>query len=270
MKKTKSLLLLVLFLMSIISCRKSDRDYDTDTTSVAEYISAQHITLQLIKTIQRVALVYKGIAALDTGIILPQLTSCDTILVDTLSFPKKIIFNFKENCQYQNVIYQGKMTAEIYGKWPQPNVLMNITFDSFSIDDYLFGNMIQLKCTGQNNGKWNFILQTPDTIALMKNKKLFMLFSYWLLSENFNNTLSLTDDEIEITGKSQGITFKGVSYQCEITTSVRYTYDCRYPLSGTEQLKPGSLSRRIIDYGSGTCDNIATINLNSVKKEISF
>jgi hypothetical protein len=66
------------------------------------------------------------------------------------------------------------------------------------------------------------------------------------------------DDEIEVTGWATGSSSKGWVYTHTITKPVVLARICRFPLSGTIYVENMN-SEFTLDYGTGECDNIATI-----------
>jgi hypothetical protein len=81
-----------------------------------------------------------------------------------------------------------------------------------------------------------------------------------------------TDKEDDIYYKSGSGTLSindTLTYSRTITTPLLYDKSCEYIISGTVELyKKGNTV--VIDYGDGTCDNIATVTTDGTTEEISL
>ncbi len=71
-----------------------------------------------------------------------------------------------------------------------------------------------------------------------------------------------SDDIYSITGSADGSTFEGVSYTANITQALIVQVGCRWIQAGTFDLTPVGLATRSFDYGSGACDDDATLTVN--------
>ena len=71
-----------------------------------------------------------------------------------------------------------------------------------------------------------------------------------------------TDDIYSITGSADGTTFEGQAYTASITQALIVQVGCRWIQSGTFDLTPTGFATRSFDYGSGACDNDATLTVN--------
>lgn len=71
------------------------------------------------------------------------------------------------------------------------------------------------------------------------------------------------DDVYNITGSASGTSAKGTPFTVNITSPLVKAMNCRWFESGTVDFTPGSKPTRHVDFGNGTCDNIATVTINS-------
>lgn len=54
------------------------------------------------------------------------------------------------------------------------------------------------------------------------------------------------------------------TWERDIVSPLRIQLSCRWIVSGTVEIRPESLPLRILDFGNGECDNIATVLVNGV------
>src|SRR6185369_4952907 len=71
------------------------------------------------------------------------------------------------------------------------------------------------------------------------------------------------DDEYMITGSANGTSFNGTSYTLSITQALHVDLSCRWIRDGKFDFTPGARATRHFDYGSGNCDNNATVTINN-------
>ena len=93
----------------------------------------------------------------------------------------------------------------------------------------------------------------------------------WALS--FSSTKTLTqiagmedtdssNDVFQLTGNSNGITREGKPFSLNILIPIVKKYSCSWLDSGQAVLAPEGLADRIVDFGTGTCDNKGTVTIN--------
>ncbi len=81
----------------------------------------------------------------------------------------------------------------------------------------------------------------------------------WISGET---TLNWQDDRYLITGNANGTNFEGNSYTVLITHALDIDFSCFWIKEGTFDLTPTGKATRTFDYGSGICDNQASITVN--------
>jgi hypothetical protein len=77
-----------------------------------------------------------------------------------------------------------------------------------------------------------------------------------------DNTYIRWDDVYLITGTSEGVRPSGLTWTKEIITPLRRELTCRFLVSGSIEIAPEDKPVRLLDYGNGDCDNIATVTVN--------
>ena len=80
-----------------------------------------------------------------------------------------------------------------------------------------------------------------------------------------DTTLMLADDVYQISGTGSGVRANGNTYSTLILTPLvrKMAQGCRrHFVSGQLRISPGNHPDRVIDYGIGTCDNLATVTIN--------
>lgn len=111
-------------------------------------------------------------------------------------------------------------------------------------------NIINGHCT---NGTWNI-----DYVGTKTMKQI----------AGFSTKLDASDDIYSITGNSSGKNREGRNFTTSITSALIKKTNCKWLTSGTLELTPDGFATRIVDFGSGTCDDDATFTVNG--QTVSF
>lgn len=84
----------------------------------------------------------------------------------------------------------------------------------------------------------------------------------------YNTKGDVSDDQFSMTGSSSGKNREGRNFTTNITNALIKKASCKYISSGTLELTPDGFKTRIVDFGSGTCDDDATFTVNG--QTVSF
>ena len=84
-----------------------------------------------------------------------------------------------------------------------------------------------------------------------------------------NTPLFLLDDAYEIVGTSSGTNSSGKTYSFATQTPLLKSIGCQWIKSGKLSIKREGKKDALIDYGTGTCDDKATLNVGTWTKEIT-
>ena len=95
-------------------------------------------------------------------------------------------------------------------------------------------------------------------------------------TRTWERATSPLNDVVRLIGNASGVRRDGVAYTSDITTELVFQASCiasgtaRIPVSGVKELNWNDNSL-IVDFGDGTCDNLASFTLNgvTVEKEVN-
>jgi hypothetical protein len=83
------------------------------------------------------------------------------------------------------------------------------------------------------------------------------------------DTYVWSDDEYQLTGSGSGVNQNNISYTANITTALHRLMSCKYIDKGVIEFSNEKGATRVIDYGNGTCDNIATVTVTGSRGRTS-
>jgi hypothetical protein len=254
-------------LVSLSSCRKDQLDNDTNAakyeSSVELYFNETNdIADQVAKT---------G----STGLRLAEadglLSDCATITYDTSSMvsannPDTLVIDFGSGCVGNDgKTRAGKLIVSKTGPYFATGTVIVITPDAYTVNGNLLAGYRRLTNAGNNDqGQPVFNVEMNANLTLASNGGVVTWTANrvrtWL--EGFNTPGIFADDVLSITGTSNGTKVNGDSWTSVINTPLTFKRVCRQFVSGTRTVSPENRPERLIDYGTGACDNTATVTIN--------
>ncbi len=273
MKITKriTLLALVLFIgFSYSACRKNDRDKDTDTSASIDNAVAENAF----------AGIFKSIGEFTDSLSQLRVSSCASYsifptIVDTTTWPKTLTINYgTSNCLCADGnMRRGIITAVFTGQYRTAGTVITVSTSNYYHND----NAVQAGThTITNNG-----LNTSGNLSYTINvQNATITTSKGTISWNSlrtrewisgaSTTSNPFDDVYSITGTANGTAVNGNTFTVTIDNPLIVALNCKYIQQGKLTLTPANLSPRIIDFGSGACDNAATITINGVVYDVTM
>jgi hypothetical protein len=250
----------------ISSCKKEDnKDNDnivpthpqTSVTSASDNATAESIWGGIFKQADN--------AAHNAG-NLKELSGCPTITIDNLSsYPITITIDFGTACTCQDGrIRSGIILAVLSAPYPDSASVLTITLQNYheiiNGTDYAVTGTETVTNLGLNTvGNHVYDVQVTNAIISSINGTISWTShrqNEWI--EGDNTLLNIWDDVYLVTGSADGTNQNGETFEINITTALRVEASCAYIVSGTLEILTDANPPIVVDYGNGTCDNIAT------------
>jgi hypothetical protein len=195
-----------------------------------------------------------------------QLGPCATISFDTVGGARSMIINYgTSGCE----CWDGKMrSGEILLTWNGRYIDSGSVFSVVTVNYWINSNKLDIHKTVTNNGvdssgDPSFSIVDSDTLTLDTTNQIVTLNSNRLRTWTAGfNTLNPFDDTYSITGSGSGTDRNGNAFGFAITNPLIFKMDCPWIESGTIDFTTPAFSQLSLDYGNGTCDNIATLDEN--------
>jgi len=270
----KTIKFLSLFLIiSTLSFTACDDDNDTADPDVASIVNATDLYVtEDVDEETSDETVYSKTAS-DVS------ATCFTVEVipndDGSFWPRNWVIDFgTDGCEsYLGITRTGKIYMSLTDYWKNVGSLRTTTFEDFFVDGNQIEGVKTVENIGENadgllswerkieNGKVTFADGTSTTIDC--NRVSVMVAGA--------DTFVFADDEYDVTGTSSGVDRNGVPFTTEITVPLHFINGCRFPVSGELTITSEGLDTPIvIDYGDGTCDNLATQTIGTEVTEIEL
>ncbi len=199
------------------------------------------------------------------------LSGCATVSLDTTVFPRELTIDFgDENCLCNDGRYRrGKILLTFNGRYWWPGTVITYGFDNYFVNDNQVDGTKTITNMGFNDdGHMYFNIEVVGVIYLSGGGTLSWSTSKVREWVEGQTTWNIMDDVYHITGTSNGIRPSGETWTRVITNPLRVEIGCRWIVSGTMEITPEGLPVRYFDWGTGECDNIATVLVNGVSYTI--
>ncbi len=247
------------------SCNKVDQQVD-DTSAAADDAFAESIYTDATNIADEA---YAGGDGLKSGDGDNQfLSGCATVTLDTTATPRELIIDFgEENCLCRDGRYRrGKIIVTFTGRYRMPGTVITYGFDEYHVNDNQVDGTKVITNMGPNqNNNLYYNIEVVGVIYRANNGGT-LSWNSSRVREWIQGVFTFTrwDDIYLITGTADGIRPNGQTWEREIINPLRVDLSCRWIVSGTMEIQPEGLPLRILDYGAGECDNIATVLVNGV------
>ncbi len=249
------------------SCHRSDRDEDTDLNSATDMSYGESEWNDIYTQLDEVAAV---LADVNRTIAPPSTLVCATVTVNpplpSTVFPKTVTIDFGTvNCMGPDgKNRRGQLIAVFSGKYRDSLTVITINTNGYYVNDNRITGTKTITNRGHISGIMTFSVVVQNGMIMRPDGKTMTWNSTrtrrWIAGES---TLGIVSDDVyEITGTASGTGFKGNSFTVTITSPLTIAMNCRWITKGTLNLQPANLYERIVDFGSGTCDDQATVTIN--------
>ena len=276
MKTKVFLMMTALALFSFFSCTKDTNpieqasadlvDDDAVTQDAYEDVSA---------TVDNATLIMENLGLLkgdfESGVVLAD--SCPTITISTGTFPKTITIDYGTGCSgFNGSTRSGKIIITASDRRTVVNATRTVTFDNYYFNGIKIEGTKEFKNLGPNSNQNIEISDklTDGKLTLPDGKTIQRSFVHkreWITGWA---TKTIWDDECLITGTATGTNINGVSYTNTIQTALDWKRVCEFIVSGSVKFERTGVEPVVLDYGSGVCDNIATVSRGSKTKQITL
>lgn len=275
-RKSLSLLCVVALVLGFSSCQKEDTMDQKIALAEDEAISDSYFSQAIAETddLGDVAMVFENlpvdITAKTAGTppVAPPVSGSRVVTVTPeVGFPKTITITFTDWKVGERPAKNGVIQIVITGPMHRAGTSRTITFQNFTIG----GNLMEGTKTITNvdgitvtitlrGGKITFQDGTFITREVSRTRKWIA----GILTPRF-----IWDDEFQIEGTVSGVNRRGEQYSVVITKPLIRRMACLWLVEGTVTMRRGDRSL-VLDYGNGTCDDLATITANGETREITL
>ena len=264
----KWMLVIILGLViTVTSCKKEASNPNDDTSVSQDDSFAEGIYDEVTNIVDEAYdLSSNGLKSATAETIF--LGPCVTISLDTTVYPRELTIDFgEENCLCNDGKYRrGKIIVSFTGKYRRPGTVITTGFDSFFVNDNQIDGTKVVTNMGKNDDGHPYFTVNVTGVIYKANDGGTLSWNADKIREWIEGytTRKFRDDVYLIYGSADGIRPNGDTWEREIINPLRVQLNCRFIVSGTMEIRPAGMSVRLLDFGDGECDNIATILIDGV------
>lgn len=190
------------------------------------------------------------------------------------TYPNTLTIDFGTGCTgYNGRVKSGQIIVEETGAYHDIGSVRTVTPQDFYVDDYHIEGSRTVTNAGLNEESqmyWTIAVEHTVTnpeggVATWTANRVRTLIEG-------GDTEGCMDNVISTTGGASGVAPNGEAFTSTITSPLIKRMDCRWPVSGVEELSiEGRDGVRTIDFGNGECDDKATVTTpNGDTREITI
>lgn len=211
--------------------------------------------------------------------------SCVSVTISPLQpgvFPKTVTIDFGAGCFSHGHLRSGKIKTVYSGPLRNPGSTATTTFENFKIDSISVEGTHKITNTTNNTPGANqrqFRIEVIDGKLTKPNGNCVQWNAVRSHTQiEGNGSVTPLDDIFQVRGTATGTVKRGnliVRWNAEITEPLVKKFVCRWISKGRIRTVRQGLPQdtpwvAILDYGSGTCDNQATLSINGNIRQITL
>jgi hypothetical protein len=271
---TKKLVILssfVLLAISFTSCKKDNtaniEEIETTFELSGNQAVADNLNQDAVDVIEEAAGRNNLLGQTASGIITTNnwLAPCAVITI-TGNFPtKNIKIDFGTGCLSPNGVFRkGIINVVLTDSIRNTGSTATVTLDNYYVNGYKKEGTITWTNTtvqGSNTRSWNRTVTNGKITAPSGNYWLHTANITFVQTAGVNTPLNITDDVYEITGARTVTNAAGKTRTSTTQTALQKKTACNNIDKGILSVQ-GPNHIALIDFGDGTCDNVATISID--------
>jgi len=185
--------------------------------------------------------------------------NCPQMDIEGEDYPKTITLDYGEGTELQNgKVLSGVIIIEITAPRQSLEHQRNVTYQDFGVDTLTINGTSVVMVDREEESFRTF---TSDLVITFDNGLSVTRTSerMWQWIAGMDTELDQTDDMMEITGFARAETSDGDVYRKDIVEPLIRIRDCRFIVKGVVEITLNDELVSTMDYGDGTCDEMATI-----------
>lgn len=188
---------------------------------------------------------------------------CATITITPAQgFPKTITIDFGTSCTHRGITRSGKIIVVLSDSVRRPGATAVMNFDNYYVNFYKKEGTITWTNTSTPGTKsWSRKCENGKITAPNGNYWLHSGMQFITQTAGVLTPHDFTDDVFSITGGNTVTNSAGRTRDCTILEALQKKFACANIDKGKLKVQ-GPNHYAIIDFGDGSCDNLATISID--------
>ena len=189
-------------------------------------------------------------------------------LDDTIpgEYPKKLTLDFGSGCtSLDGIMRKGKLIYLFTGPLLVPGVTASVTFDNYVVNGYGILGTYAITNNSSESAGISINTQVTNGIITYPNQTNYHYSSNrtYTMTAGSTTPFDISDDVYTVNGNSSFSNSYGSSLVCTITTPLVKPVACHNVTAGVVSFVYDQLVHGTLDFGTGACDNQATLNIGT-------
>lgn len=195
-----------------------------------------------------------------------------TVVPEGPEYPKTITIDYGEGMELlTGRMLSGKIIIELSDRPLANGATRTITFENFYVDSVQVQGIATRTFTGTTDTEREFSSESTLDFTFADGSVLTREGQRTrTLVEGFETLYDYSDDLILITGSVNYTTDEGVAFGKYISDPLHRLGTCRFVVQGVVTYTYEGEMFAELDYGDGTCDDLATITKNGETRQITI
>jgi len=200
--------------------------------------------------------------------------NCPNVSIDTTEtgYPITVTVDYGEGVELKNGrVISGLVTIEVSAPRGTDGATRTITYTDCVIDSIQIDGVATQTFNGDNLATRVVSTSSNITLVLADGTVLERTGTHvreWI--EGLETPMEHSDDRISITGTVTFESSTGNTWTRTIVEPLIKMSDCRHPVQGVVQFSQNGTIIATLDFGNGTCDNLAILTVDGVEVEIEL
>jgi hypothetical protein len=266
MKKLTPYLFVALAILAFSSCKKVDlSEIETTFDLSGKQAISENLTEDANNILNEVAET-AGLTGAREPLITNSTTTCAAVSISGGAFPKTITLDFgTTGCSSGNspVIRRGIITIVLSDSLRRPGSTATMTLNNYYVNNYKKeGTITWTNTSTPGTRSWRRVVANGRITAPNGNIWQHISDKSIAQTEGLSTPRNLIDDAYTITGTASTTNPAGNSRTSTIIIPLHKRVICDHIDKGSIQIQAPNHSA-LLDFGNGTCDNIATISIHN-------
>src|SRR5450631_2239831 len=188
-------------------------------------------------------------------------------LDDTIpgEYPKTLTLDFGTGCtSADGIMRKGKLIYLFSGPLLFPGTTASVTFNQYVVNGYGILGTYTITNNSSDQGI-NFSTQVTNGIITYPNETNYHYSANrtYVMTAGLSTPFDITDDVYAVSGNSSVSASNGSSLVCNITTPLVKSIACHNVTSGVVSFVYDQVVNGTLDFGDGSCDNLATLKVGA-------
>ncbi|MFP4449122.1 MAG: hypothetical protein ACLFPH_10345 [Bacteroidales bacterium] len=188
------------------------------------------------------------------------------------AYPKTITIDYDDGIELLNGrVIRGQIIIEVSEPPLTDGATREITYQDFYVDSVYIEGGATRTFTGADSTERIFSNESNLTLTFSDSTVLTRTANRTrTLADGFETLFYHSDDLILIEGEVNYETSNGTTFSKNITNPLTKTGACRFVTEGTVSFTLNGENFAELDYGDGTCDDLATITKDGETRQITI